>query len=297
MPEQQRLPDVVIIGAAKSGTSSLARRLDKHPQVCLSKDKEPEFFSHDEKYSRGLGWYADQFAAAQPGQLCLDASTSYSRSPQYPKAAERLHRHCPGAKLIYLMRHPIDRAFSHFIHRHNRELKPGQPFDVDFETHVASDPVCLDSSDYKFQIEQYMRFYPRDSFIFLFSDEFMADELGTFKRVCDFTGIEFDSRHFPPVASRVNTASDYREGAVRASVTASIRAIPVIGKAAYLAPRPLRSACYRALRWFGGGKSAESRFTPPSIRPETRARLLERYRPALEWVAELTGRDLSSWML
>ena len=76
-----RLPDFVLIGAAKAGTTSLYALLDRHPDIFMPKVKEPEFFARDDRYAEGIESYAAAFAAAAPGQIAGEASTIHSLSP------------------------------------------------------------------------------------------------------------------------------------------------------------------------------------------------------------------------
>ena len=120
-------PDFIIIGAAKSGTTTLYQYLCRHPQIYMSTPKEPDFFSLDMNYHKGIEWYESLFDGAKPEQICGEASTTYSRWHQHPKAAERISQYLPKVKLIYIMRHPVDRAYSFYAYRfkrsqHNRQF-------------------------------------------------------------------------------------------------------------------------------------------------------------------------------
>ena len=112
----RRLPDFIIIGAAKAGTTTLHHYLDLNPQIYMSSPKEPCFFSDDEIYVKGVDWYSSLFSSAKPDQACGEASTRYSPYPQYTEAAPRMAELLPHVKLIYIMRHPVDRAYSHHVH-------------------------------------------------------------------------------------------------------------------------------------------------------------------------------------
>ena len=79
-----RLPNFFIIGAAKSATTTLYKYLASHPQIHMSVEKEPNFFGADIKYQRGLTWYSELFSEAEVGQICGEASTDYSKFPEYP---------------------------------------------------------------------------------------------------------------------------------------------------------------------------------------------------------------------
>ena len=154
-----RLPDFLIIGAAKSGTSSIYNFLRRHPGLHCSDPGEPEFFSHDEVWEKGFDWYTDLFAEAGDEQICLEKSTAYTRWPEFPEAAPRIAKHLLHARFIYIIRHPVDRAYSHYVHRVSRELPEFAAVDnppPTFEDHVPHDPICLNGSEYLDQIERYL---------------------------------------------------------------------------------------------------------------------------------------------
>ncbi|MBC7173545.1 MAG: sulfotransferase domain-containing protein, partial [Polyangiaceae bacterium] len=96
-----RLPDFLIIGAAKSGTTTLFRYLINHSRVFDLAEKEPCFFDAEVNWGRGLDWYRNLFVGARDDQLCGEASTNYTRYPQVPGVPERIKRVVPDAKLIY----------------------------------------------------------------------------------------------------------------------------------------------------------------------------------------------------
>lgn len=121
-----RLPDFAIIGAMKSGTTSLYRWLESQPEVWLPGVKEPHFFSREAVWRRGISWYASLFADAPPGCLTGEASASYTSAAYAAIAARRLAEVLPDAKLVFLARHPIERLRSHYRHevQRGRERQP-----------------------------------------------------------------------------------------------------------------------------------------------------------------------------
>ena len=291
-----RLPDAVIIGAAKSGTTTLANHLAQHPNIFLCPFKEPEFFSHDDNFARGLDWYCGLFERARDDQLCIEASTAYSRSPQHPHTARRLHLHRPDAKLIYLMRHPVERAYSHFVHRYTKELYRDRPIDRTFEEHVLEDPLCLDSSDYRLQIGKVLEYFPRSQLLFLFTHELATDEAATLRKVCDFLGLPATPfQDAAGIGTRHAETADFVQGRVRTAVTDRIKAVPGVKALLPLVPREAREAGYRCLRALGMGRRAARDLDPPRLSPRSRSLLLRRFHDSNRWVADLTGADLSRW--
>jgi hypothetical protein len=117
------LPDFAVIGAMKAGTTTLHGWLSQHPAVSVATEKEPDFFSREDVYSRGPSWYAGLFEADRG--LRGEASVSYSFPEFASRAAERLVAASPSVKVLYLVRHPLDRVRSHYRHQvlRNRERR------------------------------------------------------------------------------------------------------------------------------------------------------------------------------
>lgn len=120
MPEVTRLPEVLIIGAMKSGTTSLYMDLADHAGVYLAENKEPHNLCQDRVLTpEGRAEYAALYRGARPEQLLCDASTGYTKQPLHTGVVERaLKALPPGFKAIYLLRHPVERALSHYRHDH-----------------------------------------------------------------------------------------------------------------------------------------------------------------------------------
>jgi len=110
-----RLPDFIIGGAPRSGTTWLYELLDRHPAVHMAKPlaPEPKFFLRDDEYAKGLQYYADRwFAGIDPAQVAGEKSTDYLESAA---AAARIARDLPHAKLIFILREPVSRAYSNYL--------------------------------------------------------------------------------------------------------------------------------------------------------------------------------------
>ncbi len=140
-------PDFIIIGAMKCGTSTLAAQLAAQPGVFMTTPKEPNFFSDDDVFARGPDWYASLFADAAPGDLKGEASTHYTKLPDYPDCAARLHAALPQARLIYLTRDPVERLISHYIHEWTM-----RSIDCDVEEAIARHPELISYGRYEDQL-------------------------------------------------------------------------------------------------------------------------------------------------
>ena len=183
------LPDFVIIGAMKAGTTSLYEYLSRHTEVCFATNKEPMYFSRDEVYGRGEEWYRNLFSSAHPAQLRGEASTCYSRAPHFPNVPLRMAQLIPQAKLIYLLRHPVERAYSHYrwdmqhLHLH------GKYDAVTFEQALASTTEYVDTSSYIRQIQLFLKHFDRKQLLVITLDELKHDATGTLDRCQRFLGL------------------------------------------------------------------------------------------------------------
>lgn len=188
--DENRLPDFLIIGAAKGGTSSLYDMLCQHPHIYMPKDKEPCFFDDSVAWDKGLIWYSSLFRSAEGDQICGEASTNYTRWPQVEGVPEKIKHILPKIKLIYLMRDPAKRAYSHYVHRWLKETHRNQPFTLSFFEYIKQDPVCIDSSRYVEQIDQYLEYFSRDQLYLVTFESLLLDPIETLGGIYDFLGIE-----------------------------------------------------------------------------------------------------------
>lgn len=289
-----RLPDFLIIGAAKAGTTALYTYLSRHPQIFGSRPKEPCFFDPDVNWHRGRGWYGNLFSRALEDQLCFEASTNYTRFPQVADVPKRIHELMPNVKLIYMMRHPVERAYSHYLHRFTKEVRPWHPIDVTFEDFVARDPMCLDSSDYAQQIEEYLKYFPREQLLLLRQEKLDRDPSSVLETVLRFLGLPLLElgEEFGP---KVNTSASYLKVAARKHLVRSVKSLPgmmVLDKAL---PSPLKQWVLRALERSPYGSLVARLYEPVPMRPETRQALLERYSRSVHRIEHLMDEDLSDW--
>ena len=121
-----RLPDFIIIGAMKAGTTSLFNWLGVQSEVVMPQVKEPNFFSDDVSWRRGPEYYSSFFQDVPETKLTGEASVAYTDSGRAERVAERLKATIPSIRLIYVVRHPLDRLRSHFAHevQRGRERRP-----------------------------------------------------------------------------------------------------------------------------------------------------------------------------
>jgi hypothetical protein len=176
--------DFMLIGAQKCGTTSLAAQLADHPDICFCEVKEPGYFHQTVDWRAGLEAYHNLY---QPhnGQLCGEASTMYTFSPEYTDTHVRLHAYNPDLKLIYMMRQPVERIVSHYTHNFVRQIDTNPP-----EVAITKDPAYINRSLYSMQIRPFIEKFGSDKVMLVLFEDYVADQVGTLKKIASFLNIE-----------------------------------------------------------------------------------------------------------
>ncbi len=152
----RRLPDFVIGGAPRSGTTWLYVLLEKHPNVFVAKPlrPEPKFFLVDEIYDQGIDYYCNTwFADVPPGAVAGEKSSNYLENPI---AAARLHEHIPGIRLVFILREPAHRAWSNYLWSRMNGLE-----DEDFDTALKLEDEREASCPERFRFARPHAYYSR----------------------------------------------------------------------------------------------------------------------------------------
>lgn len=149
----------------------------------MSSLKEPNFFSDDDQYARGIGWYADLFAAAPRSSLVGEASTHYTKRPDYPLVIDRMRMHLQRPRFIYVMRHPVDRLISQYIHQWSE-----RQITCDLPQAIRQHPELVNYSRYHYQLEPYFKAFGRDAVLPVFHEDMVASGQRELQRVFDFIG-------------------------------------------------------------------------------------------------------------
>lgn len=218
-----RLPDFIIIGAMKCATSSIHMQLARQPGFVMSEPKEIYFFSDDPVYAKGLDWYAQHFAAADNGDLCGESSTHYTKLPTYPQTVPRMLKHVPEAKLIYVMRHPVERLVSQYIHEWS-QCNISVPIDVAVNRH----PELIAYSRYTMQLEPYFANFGRERILPVFQERLRIDPQAELERIARFVGytqpVQWDeSLEADNVSSQRMRKSPFRDALVNLPGVAAVR--------------------------------------------------------------------------
>ena len=181
------LPNFVIIGAQKAATTSLWQHLGRHPSVLVSPIKEPNFFIAERAWPLGLTWYESLFTAAHDRAAIAvgEASPNYTMFPSFAGVPERMAQVIPSARLIYLLRDPVERMRSSYLHAlaMGVETLPIKPA-------LIGHAQYANTSRYALQIEQYLKHFGRSQLLILLTDDLERRPEETLDRVLSFLGLE-----------------------------------------------------------------------------------------------------------
>jgi len=302
MATERALPDFLIIGAAKAGTTALWRALSRHPGVFMPALKEPSFFSYEadaldfscpggKAYAKSIVTRASDYRALFPDHA--HRLVTGEASPAYLSvagSAEVAHRYVPGAKLIAILRHPVERAFSQYLHLRHDGLEPLS----DFREAVASEEhrrqlgwlvrfhYC-ERGYYGRQLDRWLEYYSREQLLVLFYEDWRDHPDTVLQQIYRHIGVQ-------PVphlrVTRENVSS--REPRWTWLHRNMMGDNALRRWAQRRLPLWARDAITRSL--------GRVNLKPgPTLAPEVRSALAARYDDDVRHVEELTGRDLSHW--
>jgi hypothetical protein len=281
-----RVPDFFLVGAAKAGTTSLFQYLIQHPSIYIPDIKEPHYFS--EYYDRGASYYntiADYlrlFSACPEGALAGDASTSYLYSVT---AAERIRELNPQAKIMAVLRNPVDRAYSFYWYNRRNFVE-----ELSFEDALQKEPERItEGAHYRFhyvrsgiyspQVQRYIDAFGHGSVrIYLFED--LRDAPALVRDIFSFLGV--NASHFVDTHRQFNPSGPVRS--------------PLLG-------RFLQNRFPRLRRTFPGTartvKHTLMRYNvkePPPMSATARRQLTRVFHEDILRLESMLDRDLSHWL-
>jgi hypothetical protein len=271
------LPTFLGIGVPRAGTTWLHAFLAAHPEVYLpTARKEIRFF--DRYFDHGVPWYEAFFC---PPENAGRYRAIGEISPQYLYCTDcprRIRETLPGVKLIVLLRHPVDRAYSNYgfvVQRRNYRRS--------FEEFIAARPQALDKGFYSEHLRQYLRYFDRSDLLALVFEEAVADREATGNVLAEFLGVSAD--RFPSEVGKVNASTVPRHGsasdlAVRLGRTLRRKRLePVVDLAARL-----------------GGRRLIAKGEPlPRLDPSLKRDLSRRFEEEFDRLEDLLDLDLHRW--
>jgi len=291
-------PNFFILGAAKAGTTSLAAYLSQHPQIYISRVKEPHFFAlEDEKpnffdpgdAARAVTNWADYLNLFQGcrGETAIgEASTTYLHSD---KAATGIYNRFPNARLIAVLRQPIERAYSAFVmyHRESREEHKHLLKAIEYEhlgKHYPGDTgVYLARGYYTEPLKRYFDLFGRDNLRVYLYEDFQQQPQTILDDLCAHIGVD----SFQPDMSETHNAGGLHKSQVLKNLLT--RPNPVRFLARNFLPDSVRIGIRKRIKRFDLQKA-------PALDTETWTLLMEKYREDIVQLQDLIERDLGHWL-
>ena len=262
-------PTFIIIGTMKGGTTSLYQYLATHPEVSVSRIKETNYFLGRHEYQRGSNWYSSLFN--EGAKAIVEASPNYTKRHLWPGVAERMVKMLPDVKLIYVVRDPIRRILSHYVHNyvHGRERWP-------FSEVIVSKVEYIKTSMYAYQLEAFLDYFPLNRILIVDSDALRSETDKTLRNVFQFIGVRSDFKA-PNVEEKFHvSANKLRRSALERHVKSPL----------------LR----RVLRPFLPSRLSDPQpFNRPVLSTGELDRLADALRPDIERFRTLTGMRFANW--
>ena len=297
--QASRLPNLLILGAAKSGTSSLYRYLGQHPQVFMSPVKEPTFFVWEgRKYDirgpgvqrigksmvRDIDSYLKLFSDASHERIRGEASTGYLHTSG---VAERIRHRIPEAKLMAILRDPIDRAFSAFLHARRSGLEPISNFEQaldDEPRRVKAGWIGLTTyatvGMYAEQLERFLAVFPCQQIRVYLFDDLVRNPLGVARDAYRYLGV--DEEFQPDVSIQANPGRGVRSARLA-------RALGTVRNSSF----GRRSALGRSARALIRRLNEQPK---GQLAPNEHRKLAAVFEADVDKLSRMLGRDVSPWL-
>ncbi|HET7482658.1 MAG TPA: sulfotransferase [Actinomycetota bacterium] len=267
------LPNFLVIGAMKGGTTSLHKYLKAHPEVFMPRLKELDFFAAELNWTKGLVWYEAQFEEATSYIATGEASTSYTKHPRYGGVPERMASVVPDAKLIYVVREPMARLRSHYLHEVANGRESRSIADA-----IRDDPHYVETSLYGMQLARYRDHYPSNMTFVVRSEDLKDRRAETLRSVLRFLLV--DDSWTPDFLDE-----EYNVSAPKSApgqVESRIRSLPGYRRVADVVPKPLKRKVRAAL-----GTPIETK--PADIPAALESELRDRFDEDLHLLRSLVG--------
>ncbi len=274
------LPTFVVIGAMKAGTTTLHEQLGRHPDVFMSTTKELHFFIDGENWARGPEWYAAQFRAGAAATARGEVSPSYSQADIFPGVPARMTSLLPDIRVVYVVRHPIERMRSMYLHQlaNGRESRP-------IIDAFREEEYYLNASRYNWQLGRYRELIPDERIKLLTTEQLATDPAAALAAV--FTFLSVDPSAWTSGEVYRGRTDDKR---IATSTRRRLAALPGYERLVRYTPDALRRPARRAATRPIDRSAAD-------LPADYESDLIEQLRPDIELLRHWLGDDFDGWGL
>jgi hypothetical protein len=302
-----RMPDFIIIGAQKSGTTALHHALKQHPQISMHRQKEPEFFTYegvqlqvtDPASARWNRWictnleaYQEGFVNAKPATQWGEASTAYLNSYRTEQTAANIYRYNPNTRLVAVLRHPADRAYSAFNYYRQIGLEPFADFQMALESESDRQQQNWHRSYYYRQNGCYARLltpyfarFPKNQLRIYLYEDWNTQPKQVLQDIYQF--LEIEEIYPSEQMGRLNQSMIPRS----AGLQHFLDRLPDWAKrTSWLLPGDFRRAIKAKVK-------SLNQVVPQPLNPDVRAGLIASYREDILLLQSMLNRSLAHWLL
>jgi hypothetical protein len=272
------LPNLIVIGSMKCGTTSLHHYLDLHPEIQMSRPKELKFFVEELNWPRGVDWYTSHFDPDAP--VRGESSPQYTTLTRWEGVPARMRSLVPDAKLIFTVRDPVERMVSHYLH-----LRASGDERLEISAALREKPAYVDRSRYWMQLQPFLEHYAADSVQVVDADDLARRRRQTMREIFDFLAVDADFSS-PEFDRRWETSRGKND---KFKLLLRARDWPLVRNSHRL-PRNVRWALER-IKYSTVGGTVE----PPVLDPALRRELEDKVRDDAAQLRSFTRNEFSSW--
>jgi hypothetical protein len=274
------LPNLIVIGGLKCGTTSLHHYLNLHPEISMSRPKELNFFVAELNWELGTDWYASHFDRSAP--VRGESSPHYTNLPRFQGVAERMVSVIPEARVVYMVRDPIDRMLSHYLHN------VGGGYEHRGLSEALGDATSsyVDRSRYAMQAEPYLSAFGAERVAIVSREELKDEREATMRGLFELCGVDpgFRSEQFE---REWETGSGKSSGGFRIMDRAvRLPGLRALDRNFDRLPESVRWLVERVVHDPDSGAAPK-----PDLPAELRARLEALLRDDVERLEEIAGRS------
>ena len=269
------LPNLLIIGAMKCGTTSLHHYLNLHPEISMTEEKELDFFVKEINYHLGIDWYKSQFSHMN-SVIRGESSPSYTKYPKFMGVPQRIRKHLPDVKLIYVVRNPIQRIISHYYHNLS---KGREPRSLNNALSKFKDNSYILYSKYYMQIRIYIKHFGIDNILILDSEDLHTNRLESLQRIFRFLEVD-ESYYHDEFDIILHKTVDKR---IDKKLYQQIKEVPILHKTKDIMPESINRVFFR------------KEIKTEELNDNIKTRILEYLEKDIDNLKKVSGLELKSW--